>query len=66
MKRSPFFEELADAPGVRFVDHRSAFSDLSLFRDPDHLNKKGAIEYAPKLHAACFDNAGSDRFAANE
>lgn len=59
-----FYESLAAEPGVRFVDHRNAYSDLTLFRDPDHLNKAGAIKYSPRLQAACFDNAGPDRIAA--
>ncbi len=61
-----FYESLAAKPGVRFVDHRSEYSDLALFRDPDHLNKKGAIEYSPRLQAACFDKADPDRIAAVE
>ena len=59
-----FYESLAAKPGVRFVDHRAAYSDLTLFRDPDHLNKKGAIHYSPRLQAACFDHDGPDRVAA--
>lgn len=51
-----FFHELAEAPRVKFVDHRDAVSDLTQFRDPDHLNKEGAIAYSPQLQKACFDS----------
>jgi len=49
-----FLEELAQEEGAVFVDHRAAVSDLSLFRDPDHLNKEGAVRYSPILLKSCF------------
>lgn len=49
-----FFEQLADDPRVRFVDHRNLVDTLDHFRDPDHLNKKGALAYSPILEEACF------------
>ncbi len=61
-----FYQGLAEAPGVRFVDHRTAMSDLSLFRDPDHLNKEGAMQYSPRLQEACFGRSGDERIAAVE
>ncbi len=53
-----FFENLAAAPDVRLIDDRSRYSDPELFRDPDHLNKKGALLYGPLLQDACFGGAG--------
>ncbi|MEM8773227.1 MAG: hypothetical protein AAGD92_16415 [Pseudomonadota bacterium] len=51
-----FFEALAQEDRVRYFDHRNLYTNLRLFRDPDHLNKAGAIEYGPVLQDACFGN----------
>jgi hypothetical protein len=55
-KAMAFFAEIAEQPNVDFIDHRARFNDPSLFRDPDHLNKDGAIKYGPILQSACFSN----------
>lgn len=49
-----WFRKLADQPGVRIYDDRARFDDLALFRDPDHLNARGAALYSPDLQARCF------------
>ena len=49
-----FFRALANAPGVEYFDHSSLYADPSLFRDPDHLNKSGALVYGPVVQQACF------------
>ncbi len=54
-----FFEELAEGAHVTYHDHRDLYTDLSLFRDPDHLNKAGAQRYGEVLQNACFGDAGS-------
>lgn len=60
-----FFRAFAADPKVRYIDDRERFDDLSLFRDPDHLNKKGAMLYGPMLQARCFDKAGQGGLAAS-
>lgn len=55
-----FFHKLAERPQVRFIDHRAQYDDLSLFRDPDHLNREGALRYGPVLQDACFAPARDD------
>ena len=63
-----FFQELADTPEVKFIDDSARFSDVSFFRDPDHLNKKGARHYGPTLQESCFGeieiNTPTPRIAA--
>lgn len=55
-----FFKSLAEHPNVRFIDHRARYDDLSLFRDPDHLNRQGAMAYGPVLQKACFGDVKND------
>jgi len=55
-----FFQETARAPGVVYLDRRDEYSDLNLFRDPDHLNKAGAIRFGPVLQNTCFGDAIED------
>lgn len=52
-----FFAGLAEHPSIRFVDHSDYYDDPALFRDPDHLNKRGATQYGPVLQAECFEDA---------
>jgi hypothetical protein len=49
-----YFRILSEQENVRYLDHRDLYADLSLFRDPDHLNKSGAMRYGPVLQEACF------------
>ncbi len=49
-----FFQDIAADPNVTFIDDRARFSDLNLFRDPDHLNIRGATLYGPIVQSACF------------
>jgi len=53
-----FYMSLTDINGVKYLDHRAVITDPTMFRDADHLNKKGAIAYSPSLHEACFEEAG--------
>ncbi|MEM9617324.1 MAG: hypothetical protein AAF936_05115 [Pseudomonadota bacterium] len=59
------FTELAKHPRIRFIDDSARFDDPTLFRDPDHLNKTGAVQYGPMLQNACFNDDGRDVIAAN-
>ena len=52
-----FFVRLAQHPNIQFVDHTARYGDPELFRDPDHLNKGGAVLYGPVLQETCFNNA---------
>ena len=56
-KAEAFFEDLAADPRIYYIDHRALYDDLKLFRDPDHLNKEGAVLYGPVLQDACFKEA---------
>jgi lysophospholipase L1-like esterase len=39
------------ALGVRVLDHRDLYRDAdSLFKDQDHLNRRGARLFAARLH----------------
>lgn len=49
-----FFKDLAAHPSIAYFDHRSLYDNPALFRDPDHLNKKGALLYSTYLQDACF------------
>ena len=49
-----FFEETAAQTGARFVDARAQITKLSLFRDVDHLNIKGAGIFSKSLVRQCF------------
>ncbi|MHA7872223.1 MAG: hypothetical protein ACX939_07735 [Hyphococcus sp.] len=53
-----FYQSLAAHPRVRFLDHRAMYDDASLFRDPDHLNHRGAVRYGPVLQSECFNELG--------
>ena len=55
-KAMSVFTELAKHSRVRFVNDMARFDDPALFRDPDHLNKEGAIQYGPILQSACFNS----------
>lgn len=61
-----FFMGLTRYPRVAFVDHRGEVTDLAEFRDPDHLNRDGAISYSPTLQKACFGDAEALRISAAE
>lgn len=56
-----FFKSFESDPGVRFVDHRSLYDELSLYLNPDHLNAVGASEYGPVLQSDCFSGAGDSK-----
>ncbi|MEO1243473.1 MAG: hypothetical protein AAFX54_16315 [Pseudomonadota bacterium] len=60
-----FFAELARHPRIRFIDDTARFDDPTLFRDPDHLNKTGAVKYGPMLQNACFNDDRRDVIAAS-
>lgn len=60
------FTELAKHPRVRFIDDTARFDDPTLFRDPDHLNKTGAVQYGPLLQDACFNNHRRDVITVTE
>ena len=49
-----FFENQAARVGARFWDARNAVRNRELFRDVDHLNSRGAIEFSPLLLKECF------------
>lgn len=49
-----FFANQAARVGARFVDARETIRDRHLFRDIDHLNRLGAMEFSPQLLEACF------------
>ncbi len=48
-----FFESEAARVGGQYWDARTHVTDLSLFRDIDHLNAKGAVGFSQDLHTAC-------------
>ncbi len=60
------FAELAEHPRVRFIDDTARFDDPALFRDPDHLNKTGAVQYGPVLQSTCFNSHRRDVIAVTE
>mgnify|MGYP001822380937 FL=1 len=49
-----FFAGEASRTGARMVDMRNDVSDLSLFRDVDHLNAEGAMSFASTILDRCF------------
>lgn len=49
-----FFKREAARVAVPYVDARDAISERSFFRDVDHLNQLGAIEFSPRLLEECF------------
>ncbi len=49
-----FFQSLAFEYGVNYVDMSTVIKDDALFLDADHLNERGALEFAPLLESACF------------
>ena len=49
------YGSLASAYGVRYVELSSAITDEHLFFDSNHLNERGAEEFAPIVKAACFE-----------
>ena len=49
-----FFLDEARRTGAHFVDMRHDVSDLSLFRDVDHLNAEGAIGFASTILERCY------------
>ena len=58
-----FFDRLAENPNVLLLDYRAAVHDPSHFRDPDHLNRVGAIAFSKRLQEECFETFGAPRIA---
>lgn len=49
-----FFQRQADRVRARYIDARHWVTDLTYFRDVDHLNGAGAALFSPRLLQACF------------
>lgn len=60
-----WFAETAGTLGARFVDHRGAVTDMTLFRDVDHLNRDGALAYVERLLEACFGDRPAATLSAS-
>ena len=48
------YRGLAAATGVQYVNFRRNRYRNTLFHDPDHLNKEGALRFTPEVREACF------------
>ena len=49
-----FFKKLTSETGVKYVNFRDNNYPNTLFYDPDHLNKNGAIRFTAEVSKKCF------------